>query len=123
MCGAAYNLNSQTPEPAGPVREPSPGPYDETVLLPPVPTVEAETTLVSASPLPEAESHNVIDDEASLVTSSDKENASLPSAPESVVLAGATPGPEVALSTSEPDAVSQSVDANTIATGEDEKAS
>lgn len=92
-----------------PIHDPSPKPTDESVDLPPVPVVESHPVLVEATPLPEETTPEIesAPEPASDISlpSVEHANGSLPPAPETVVLSGATPGPEVALSSSEPEAV------------------
>ncbi|TFK37305.1 hypothetical protein BDQ12DRAFT_667228 [Crucibulum laeve] len=80
------------------------------VSLPEVPIVEAEPVIPEASPethvtIPLAAESGTKDVDEAAVTGSAGAIASkedLPAAPESVVASGSTPGPEIALSTSEP---------------------
>ncbi|KAE9408902.1 hypothetical protein BT96DRAFT_913603 [Gymnopus androsaceus JB14] len=92
---------------AEPLREPSPGPENDAFSLPEVPIVDAPIiapppeSLVHAEPFLESSSDP--DNDAPSLPEAIPENNedNLPPAPESLVLSGETPGPHLALSSSE----------------------
>ncbi|KAI0789269.1 hypothetical protein C8Q75DRAFT_733928 [Abortiporus biennis] len=106
---------------------PAPTPVEPIVIsptetaLPPVPVVEATPVVAEEEVVPAATEPVKVDEdiekptvvvptETTVPVDVEDAEASLPPAPEQVVLTGTTPGPEVALSTSEPAALAESVE-------------
>ncbi|CAA7263951.1 unnamed protein product [Cyclocybe aegerita] len=96
-----------------PVSIPSDDSADHLVDLPPVPVIAATPVVLKESiilPFPEPSSPEASSEPAPSNESVAAKDNGLPSAPESVVLSGSTPGPEVALSTSKPAALEKTLD-------------
>ncbi|ESK85288.1 putative thioredoxin [Moniliophthora roreri MCA 2997] len=95
----------------------SPDPMKEdNVSLPPIPIVEAEPAQPASTQPPPVDAFEevALEKRGAVALDDSEDDSSLPPAPASVVAAGETPGPEVALSSSEPVAQKIAAESNDL---------